>query len=175
MSFGPMPIINLRIDTLTRSVIDKHSGISHKTKILPVNEKYLVKNSNRLKLIFDWQLEVKVKTRNVFSLSLADDKTNVLGLISIEKMDDHIYVHLVERICGHHNIYLGIGGNLFAFAGKYAFEMGMRGHIAFRPKTRLINHFSVTLKAIVLLNGRMGILEDAARHLIKIYYPDETL
>jgi|GEM_PF-2605382 len=52
--------------------------------------------------------------------------------------------------------------------------MGMRGQIAFLSKARLINHFSATLRAIVLLNARMGILEDAARQLINTYYPNET-
>jgi len=64
--------------------------------------------------------------------------------------------------------------SVFGIAGKYAFEMGMRGQIAFLSKARLINHFSATLRAIVLLNARMGILEDAARQLINTYYPNET-
>jgi hypothetical protein len=44
--------------------------------------------------------------------------------------------------------FLGIGGNLFAFACKKSFEKGFMGNIAFISKTSLIEHYSLTLGAI---------------------------
>lgn len=172
--FACMQGIDIHIDRLTRSVIDQETGTSYRTVVLPVDDTFINTYGREIEFVFDWGVELKNPNRKVFKVVLADQEHITLGMISLEITVDHIFVHLVERGGGHKNSYLGVGGNLFAYACKFAFDLGMRGHVAFIPKTKLIQHFSVTLGTIVLLNGRMGILEDAARRLIEIYFPDET-
>lgn len=175
LRFAYMQKINLRIDQLTRSVTHRQTGESFKTKFIEVDQKYLLQNKKRLNCLFDWNSEVTTKGRSIFRLVLTEYEMNVIGMISIQTYEDHIFVYLVERIGGRKNPFIGVGGNLFAFACKLAFEKSLNGNVAFLPKTKLIDHFSVTLGAVLLLNGRMGILEAAALKLVKTYFPDEKI
>ena len=100
----------------------------------------------------------------------------MLGLISFELKDDHVHVHLVEsspQNKGKEKKYLGIGGNLFAFACKISYENGYEGVIAFYAKTKLIEYYSVTLGAVLVTNNRMVIPERNAIFLLSKYYKDE--
>jgi hypothetical protein len=69
--------------------------------------------------------------------------------------------------------YLGIGGNLFAFACKISYENDYDGVIAFHAKTKLIEYYSVTLGAVLVTNNRMVIPERNAIFLLSKYYKDE--
>lgn len=174
MRFEIMQRLEILIDGLTRSVIDKNTGISHSTIIKEMDQLYMISLLSKYHWEFDWKTEFLIDRRNVFSLSLKADESIILGMISLEVFSDHVFVYLVERRGKKENPYLGIGGNLFAFACKHSYEKGLNGNVAFLPKPKLKDHFSVTLGAVQLLQGRMGIFESAAQKLIQIYFPDET-
>lgn len=67
-------------------------------------------------------------------------------------------------------MYEGVPGNLVAFACRQSFLRGTEGFFSFRSKTKLIEHYTLTLGAIH--NGRhlMIINSDAALKLIEKYF-----
>lgn len=46
---------------------------------------------------FDWTKEIKDKTKEVYKLTTINNPSIIQGLISIEDMKDHIFMHLVEN------------------------------------------------------------------------------
>jgi hypothetical protein len=95
------------------------------------------------------------------------------GLISIEEMQDHIFMHLVESAAfnrGKEKMYLGVPGNLVAFACKISNERGYEGFVAFDSKTVLISHYQKMLGAIRLGGQRMYLDDKAAQRLIYQYF-----
>jgi len=70
-------------------------------------------------------------------------------------------------------IYEGIGGNLFAYACKTSYEEGFDGVVSFYSKTQLIDHYSVTLGAILFANNKMIIPEQNAHLLVCKYFAHE--
>ena len=88
-------------------------------------------------------------------------------------MPDHVFMHLVESAPfnkGKSKIYLGVPGNLVAFACQLSFQRGYEGNVAFISKTQLIEHYSKSLGAIHLGNQRMIIIPDVALKLIEKYF-----
>ena len=85
-------------------------------------------------------------------------------------------MHLVENAPfnrGENKVYLGVAGNLVAFACKLSFQRGHEGNIAFVSKTQLIEHYVKTLGA-VHFGGRLIIIETkAAIKLINRYFHNE--
>ena len=84
-------------------------------------------------------------------------------------------MHLIEsaRInVGVKKLYLGIPGNLVAFACKHAFEKGYEGYLVFLSKTLLVNHYMKTLGARILYGNYMAIETAAAKVLVEKYYKD---
>ena len=76
----------------------------------------------------------------------------IQGLVSISDRGDHVFINLIESARlnrGQEKMYKGVAGNLFAFACSVAFELGYKGFVAFYAKTRLIEHYSKTLNAII--------------------------
>jgi hypothetical protein len=77
--------------------------------------------------LFDWKTEIKDKSKEVYKLSTVNNPSIIQGLISIEEKEDHIFMHLVESAGfnkGKDKIYLGVPGNLVAFACKVSKERG---------------------------------------------------
>jgi len=59
-----------------------------------------------------------------------------------------VVVNLLEsnpRNVGHDKEYVGVPGNLFAFAAKRSFESGDEGFVVFVAKTALIRDYEQTL------------------------------
>ena len=79
-------------------------------------------------------------------------------------------MHLIESNKfnrGAKKVYLGVPGNLVAFACKYSFEKGYNGYLSFESKSKLINHYQSTLGAEQLFGSIMAIDKRAALKLIK--------
>jgi hypothetical protein len=74
-------------------------------------------------------------------------------------------MHLVESAPfnkGRNKIYLGVSGNLAAFACKLSFQRGPGGNVFFLSKTQLVQHYIDTLGAMHF-GGRVMIIDtDAA-------------
>ncbi len=68
-------------------------------------------------------------------------------------------------------LYEGVPGNLFAYVCKLSWDNGNQGLVSFVSKTKLINHYELTLGAVHLGNHQMVIYPPEALKLIKKYYP----
>jgi len=102
-----------------------------------------------------------------------DNKSVIQGLISISDYKDHIYIHVIESSPfnrGKRKMYVGVPGNLMAFACKDSWDKGYEGFVSFISKTRLIDHYEQTLGAIHVGGHKMVIFPKEALKLIKKYY-----
>jgi hypothetical protein len=132
-----------------------------------LRERRLIKKSAWL---FNWHLELKTAQREVFKLSTVNNPDIIQGLLCLEDKNDHIFLHLLESAKfnkGKRKIYLGVAGNLVAFACKTSFE---KGFVAFDSKTALIKHYEQTLGATRFRGQRMFIETRAAAQLVNKYF-----
>jgi hypothetical protein len=123
--------------------------------------------------LFDWRLEINNSERQVFSLSTIYNSAIIQGLICVEDKKDHVFLHLLESAKfnkGRNKLYLGVAGNLVAFACKISFEKGYEGFVAFDSKTALIKHYEQTLGATHFRGQRMFIKTGAAQTLVNAYF-----
>jgi hypothetical protein len=168
--------IGILIDRLTRSVENRLTGDSFKTEVLEFTKKD-IKTIKQGGWLFDWAKEYLDKSKKIYKLVLTESPTNMQGLISLEEKPDHIYMHLIESVKfnrGAHKVYLGVPGNLVAFACRLSFDMGFGGYVSFESKTRLIDHYKKTLGAELLFNNIMAIDGRAAYLLVNQYYPENS-
>lgn len=59
-------------------------------------------------------------------------------------------MHLIESApfnLGEEKLYIGVPGNLVAFACRLSFHRGFEGYVSFMAKTQLIKHYETTLGA----------------------------
>ncbi|RTQ48887.1 hypothetical protein EJV47_14925 [Hymenobacter gummosus] len=164
--------IAVRIDKLTNSIENVISKEVFATVVTPVTSKSLIRKPD---WAFDWQKELRTAGRQVFQLTTEDNPTIIQGLISLEEMQGFLYMHLLESATfnkGKQKLYLGVPGNLVAFACKLAFERGHDGYVAFVSKTALLHHYADTLGATPIGGQRMAIEYPAARKLAARYFND---
>jgi len=86
-------------------------------------------------------------------------------------------MHLIESSKfnrGARKVYIGVPGNLVAYACRLSFEKGYDGYVSFESKTKLIEHYRQTLGAELLFGNIMAIDTKAAAKLVERYFP-ETL
>jgi hypothetical protein len=82
-------------------------------------------------------------------------------------------MHLIESApfnLGRNKVYIGVPGNLIAFACKVSFHRGFEGYVSFTSKTQLIKHYEKTLGAKNIGGHLMIINTDAALKLIDKYF-----
>jgi hypothetical protein len=160
------------IDKLTNSIENISTGEVFNTIIMRLT-------SNDLEIIiksewqFDWCKELNDKTKEIYKLTTEYNPTIIQGLLSIEDKKDHIFMHLIESSKfnkGKNKIYLGVPGNLVAFACKISVDRGYEGFLAFDAKTSLIKHYQETLHATHFRGLRMFIETNAAIRLISKYF-----
>lgn len=163
---------SIEIDKLTNSIENVISGDSFKTAVLPLTEA----DTKRLKKtdwLFNWRSEFKDKTKNVYKLVIIGNENIIQGLISLEDRGDHIFIHLIESNKfnrGAKKLYLGVPGNLVAFACKQSMEYGYEGFVSFESKTKLIDHYKNTLGAFLIHGQILGIDSEGATRLINLYF-----
>ncbi len=160
-----------RIDKLTRSIENAQTGESFPTQVLPLT----VAESRKLKgWTFDWAREVATPGRQVFQLNTIDNPHIIHGLLGLEAKPDHVFMHLVESARfnkGSNKAYLGVLGNLVAFACRWSFELGHEGFVSFESKSALKAHYKQVLGAAELGGLRLYLGTSAATALVKQYYP----
>lgn len=111
----------------------------------------------------------------MYKLITVDNPTIIQGLISLEDRSDHLYMHLIESApanLGRHKTYLGVAGNMVAFACKLAFESGHQGSVSFVSKTMLIEHYANTLGAVHFGGHLMVMMTGPALTLTQQYFKD---
>ena len=128
------------IDKITNSIEDAVSGKSLATDILPANKADLKTVLKKNGWRFNWKIEINNKERQVYKLVTESDGI-LQGLISLQAIENFIEMHLIET--APHNFgkgekFMGVAGNLVAFACKLSFESGFNGYVAFTSKTELI-------------------------------------
>jgi len=166
-----MEYFDIEIDKLTNSIESRINGDVFDTEVIKLfaKDKYQIK---KVDWRFNWHAELLYENRQVFKLVINTD-TSIQGLLSFEMKPDHIYMHLIESALfnrGKNKLYIGVPGNLVAFACKTSFNCGFDGFVAFDAKTALINHYKETLYATHFKGTKMYIESFAALRLIKQYY-----
>jgi hypothetical protein len=164
--------LDFEIDKLTNSIENTSTGEVFDTIVVQLT----LKDLNRIPKSdwqFDWAKEIKDKTKDVYKLTTVNNPTIIQGLLSLEDKQDHIFMHLIESSKfnkGKDKVYLGVPGNLVAFACKISVDKGYQGFLAFDAKTALIKHYQETLHATHFRGRRMFIDTNAALRLISQYF-----
>ena len=165
-------LVDIEIDKLTNSIENIVSGDIFDTDIFQLfgnNTKQIKKAEWQ----FNWQEQLKLTDRKTYKLVIKDNPKIIQGLISLTDQGDHIYMHLIESAKfnkGKTKTYVGVPGNLVAFACKLSFEKGYDGYVAFDAKTALIKHYQETLFATHFRGTKMMIETPAANRLINRYF-----
>ena len=87
--------LDFEVDKLTNSIENAVSGEVFDTLITKLN----ASDSKQLKKaewVFNWQTELKDKTKQVFKLTTVNNPTIVQALISLTDKGDHIFMNLIE-------------------------------------------------------------------------------
>lgn len=166
------PSLDFEVDKVTNSIENALTGEGFDTEItrLTAIDSRKIKKGDWL---FDWKKELKDATKEVYKLTTVNNPTIIQGLLSIEDKQDHIFMHLIESSNfnkGKDKVYLGIPGNLVAYACKVAFARSYQGFVAFDSKTALIEHYQRMLGATHFRGTRMFIETTSAAKLVKQYF-----
>jgi len=165
--------LDFEIDKLTHSVENLISGDSFPTEISPLTKADLKQVIKKNGWLFNWKTELDTDNREVYKLTIQGNPDVIQGVVSISVEDDHVYMHLIESAPfnkGKTKVYLGVPGNLVAYACRLSFQKGFAGFVSFHSKTKLIDHYIKTLGAY-LFGGRLMIIETLpARALIEKYF-----
>jgi hypothetical protein len=164
--------LSFEIDKLTNSIENIATGEVFDTEIVRLSE-IDIKQIKKAEWQFNWQKELKDKSKEVYKLTTSNNPTIIQGLLSIEDRQDHIFMHLIESSKfnkGKGKVYLGVPGNLVAFACKVSVDNGYEGFLAFDAKSTLIKHYEQTLHATHFRGLRMFIETSAALRLISQYF-----
>ena len=165
--------VDFEIDKLTNSIENVRSGDSFPTEISLLTQTEVKNLTKKNGWQFNWTSEMKVPTREIYKLTIANNPNIVQGVISLEVKPDHVYMHLIESApfnIGKNKTYLGVSGNLVAFACKLSFQRGGDGYVSFLSKTKLIEHYEKSLGAIHFGGHKMVITTEAALKLTNKYF-----
>jgi len=167
-------LVSMLVDKLTNSIELRTTGQTFVTDVslLTATE---VSRLRKVDFGFDWKSEANVTDRQVYKLTTREEPTLIQGLISLQVQKGFVFMHLVETAQfnrGKQGRYLGVFGNLVAFACKLSFEEGMDGYLVFDAKTALIEHYKKTLGARRQTAIRMYVETNEAKFLVSTYYKD---
>ena len=87
--------LDLEIDKLTNSIENSLSGEVFDTEVIRLikGDLKIIKKSDWQ---FDWKLEYKTSSNEVYKLTTINNPTIIQGLLSIEDKGDHVFMHLIE-------------------------------------------------------------------------------
>lgn len=161
------------IDELTNSIENVQTGDSFQTEISLLSSSEVKRITKKNGWQFNWKSEFKQPKKDIYKLTIVGNLNIIQGLVSLEVKEDHVYMHLIESAefnIGKDKVYLGIPGNLVAFACKLSFQRGNDGYVSFIAKTKLIEHYIDTLGAIHFGGHLMVITTESALKLIGKYF-----
>lgn len=164
--------IFIEVDKLTNSIESRLSGDIFDTEFYQMN----VVNKREIKKkdwLFDWHKEIGYTDREIYKLTIKGNANIIQGLISLSIEPDHVLIHIIENAkfnIGKDKAFIGVAGNMFAFACKKSKEMGYNGYVGFVAKTKLVEHYKKTLGAQSISSQRMALDETAAIKLINQYF-----
>ncbi|MEP6466004.1 MAG: hypothetical protein ABJB05_06845 [Parafilimonas sp.] len=165
--------LEFEIDKLTRSIENVATGDSFPTDISYLVKADLKQITKKNNWIFNWKNELDFPEREVYKLTIQGNPTVIQDLVSLGIDIDHVYMHLIESAPfnkGKAKVYLGVPGNLVAYACRISFQRGFEGFVSFHSKTKLIDHYIKTLEAYHF-GGQLMIIDTLpAKVLIKKYF-----
>jgi hypothetical protein len=167
--------LDFEIDKITESIENTETGEVLETLVLPVTKEDLKGFTKKNGWLFNWKLEFAEPERQVCKLITKKERNITQGLISFEKKESFVFLHLIESApfnLGTGKKYLGVCGNLTAYCCKMSYEYGFDGEVSFISKTALISHYEKTLGAVHIGGNRMIIYQNRARLLIDKYFPE---
>lgn len=106
-------------------------------------------------------------------MTIVGNPSIVQGILSIEYRTKYVYMHLLENApfnFGKNKTYVGVAGNLVAYACLRSFQTGGDGFVSFQSKTKLIDHYIKTLGATHLRKQELVIETDSALKLVQQYF-----
>ena len=166
--------LNFRIDKLTSSIENRISGEIKATKTILVTQTELNRFNKKNKWFFNWKNLLKNHPDcSIYKLITVDFEDETQGLIAFENRTNFLFIVLIENAPSNrkpNKKYLGVLGNLVAFICKLSFEKGFDGIVAFDAKTKLIDHYKTTLKAVHIGRGRMMINSQESKELVDKYF-----
>lgn len=161
------------IDKLTNSIENVQTGDNFPTEISLLSASELKQITKKNGWNFNWKSEFKQPEKDIYKLTIIGNPKIIQGLVSLEVKEDHVYMHLIESApfnIGKTKVYLGIPGNLVAFACKLSFQRGGEGYVSFIAKTKLIDHYIDTLGAVHFGGHLMVITRESSLKLIGKYF-----
>jgi hypothetical protein len=165
--------LEIEIDKLTNSIENVKSGLSFRTEVTQLRKSDWAILTDNNYWQFHWELEFDIPNREIYKLSLANELNVIQGLMSIEEKKDYIFIHLIESASfniGNSKAFLGVPGNLVAFACQVSFDRGGEGYVSFLSKSKLIKHYEESLGAIHIGGQNMVITSETAMNLINKYF-----
>ena len=166
--------LDFEVDKLTNSIENILTGEVFETEIIRLHSKD-IRLLNRPKWQFNWRAELKSAEREVYVLATKENPSVLHGIMSIEDLGDHYFLHLIESASfnkGHTKLYAGVAPNLVAFACKKSFEKGYGGALAFVAKSALVKHYEATLGAKRFAGNRMLLETKEAYALVTRYFKE---
>jgi hypothetical protein len=167
--------LDFEIDKITESIEDSQTGEVYKTFVFPVTQTDLKEVNSRNGWLFNWKFELSQPERKVFKLVTEKEPKIIQSLVSFEKKEGFVFMHLIESApfnIGKTKKYLGVVANLIAYVCKSSMEYGFDGVFTFEPKTVLISHYEKTLGAIRISERRMAVFEERAKYFVNKYFPE---
>jgi hypothetical protein len=165
--------LDFEIDKLTRSIENVVSGDSFPTEISYLTRADLKQVTKTSGWLFNWKKELAGDRREVYKLTIQGNSSVIQGIVSLSIEDDHVYMHLIESASfnkGRTKVYLGVPGNLVAYACRLSLQKGFDGFVSFHSKTKLIDHYIKTLGAYHF-GGHLMIIDSLpAKALIEKYF-----
>lgn len=168
-------LLDFEIDKLTNSIENVVSGDSFRTEVMLVTRDDIKVITKKNGWGFDWKYEFKQPDRDVYKLTIEGNPKIIQGLVSLTVHEDHVYMHLIESARfnrGSDKVYVGVPGNLVAYAAKLSFQRGGEDYVSFIAKTTLIDHYIKTLGAVHFGGHRMILNTEASLKLIDKYFKD---
>jgi hypothetical protein len=165
--------LDFEIDKLTDSIENVKSGDSFQTEISMLTKIDLKTVTKKNDWQFNWAKECKFVNKEVYKLTIINNLNIIQGIISLEVKTDHVYMPLIKSApfnIGKEKTYLGVPGNLVAFACKLSFQRGGDGYVSFLSKTKLIEHYEKSLGAVHLGGHNMVITTETALKLTNKYF-----
>ena len=165
--------LEFEVDKLTNSIENVKSGDSFPTEISLLTKAEVKELTAKAGWQFNWMSELKLPSREVYKLTITNNPNIIQGVVSLEVKTDHVYMHLIESApfnIGKRKTYLGVPGNLVAFACKLSFQRGGEGYVSFLAKTRLIEHYEKSLGAVHVGGRNMVITTETALKLTNKYF-----
>ena len=102
------------VDKLTNSIENVITGDSFSTSISLVSKSDLAKITKKTGWNFNWKYEFRQPFRDVYKLTITNNQNVIQGLVCLQVMTDHVYMHLLESAPfnqGNKKMYSGVPAN----------------------------------------------------------------